>query len=63
VDKYGIPLLDCDRGTNITENVHKQIIATYGSWHVGVQMVRVLRACMLGACDSDLFASSMHRCM
>lgn len=37
--KYGIPLLDCERGTNITENVHKQIIATFGSWHVGVEMV------------------------
>ena len=37
-NKLGLPLLDCCRGTNLTECVHKQIIATFGHWHTGVEM-------------------------
>ena len=37
-DADGTPLLDCSRGTNDTECVHKQIITTFGSWCTGVRM-------------------------
>jgi hypothetical protein len=30
-DEHGIPLLDCNRGTNDTENAHKQIVTTFGT--------------------------------
>jgi hypothetical protein len=31
-DEHGLPLLDCNRGTNDVENSHKQIITTFGTW-------------------------------
>ena len=33
LDQYGIALIDCSRGTNDTECVHKQIMTTFGSWN------------------------------
>ena len=33
LDQYGIALIDCSRGTNDTECVHKQIVTTFGSWN------------------------------
>lgn len=38
VDQYGISLLDCNRGTNDVEAIHKQRVALYGTWKTGVQM-------------------------
>ena len=38
VDQYGIALLDCNRGTNDVEAIHKQLVALYGTWKTGVQM-------------------------
>jgi hypothetical protein len=36
-DKYGIQLLDCNRGTNDVENEHKQYVTTFGTWCAGVE--------------------------
>ena len=36
-DLHGVPLLDCSRGTNDTECVHKQIITVFGTWCTGVE--------------------------
>ena len=35
-DKHGIALLNCSRGTNATECVHKQITQLFSSWNFGV---------------------------
>ena len=43
-DSLGIALLDCNRGTNDTECVHKQIMTTFGSWCTGVEMADCLMA-------------------
>ena len=37
-DEHGIPLLDCNRGTNDVENTHKQIVTTFGTWVTGAEM-------------------------
>jgi hypothetical protein len=37
-DSLGIALINCNRGTNDTECVHKQIVTTFGTWHVRVEM-------------------------
>ena len=42
--ELGLPLLDCCSGTNLTECVHKQIMATFGSWVTGVEMGDALLA-------------------
>ena len=31
-NKYGMELLTCNRGTNNTENYHKQIVTMYNTW-------------------------------
>lgn len=41
-DQYGIALVDCSRGTNDTECVHKQIITTFGTWCAGIEMSNCL---------------------
>ena len=38
LDQHGIALIDCSRGTNDTECVHKQIVTTFGSWNTGVEL-------------------------
>jgi hypothetical protein len=38
VDQFGIALLDCNRGTNDIEAIHKQLVALYGTWCTGVEM-------------------------
>lgn len=38
VDKFGIELLSCNRGTNDVEAIHKQLVALYGTWCTGVEM-------------------------
>jgi hypothetical protein len=43
-DEHGLPLLDCNRGTNDVENSHKQLLATFGSWCTGAEMVDCLLA-------------------
>ena len=44
VDDRGLALLHCNRGTNDVECVHKQIIATFGSWCTGIEMSDALVA-------------------
>ena len=44
LDQYGIALIDCSRGTNDTECVHKQIVTTFGSWNTGVELGDMLMA-------------------
>ena len=44
IDVHGIALLNCNRGTNITECIHKQIITTFGTWCTGVEMSDKLMA-------------------
>ncbi|KAK3271924.1 hypothetical protein CYMTET_19751 [Cymbomonas tetramitiformis] len=43
-DSLGIPLIDCNRGTNDTECVHKQLVTTFGTWHIGIEMSDCLMA-------------------
>ena len=43
-NKYGLQLLDCNRGTNDVENDHKQYVTTFGTWHTGIQMSDCLLA-------------------
>jgi hypothetical protein len=43
-DSLGLSLYYCNRGTNDTENVHKQIVTTFGTWNVGVEMSDCLMA-------------------
>jgi hypothetical protein len=35
---FGIALLDCNRGTNNVEAIHKQLVAPCGTWCTGVEM-------------------------
>ena len=37
-NNLGLALLECWRGTSITECVHKQVEHTFGSWHTGSEM-------------------------
>jgi hypothetical protein len=37
-DKFGLALLNCNRGTNDVEAIHKQLVAIYGTWCTGVEM-------------------------
>jgi hypothetical protein len=43
-DKLGFPLLNCSRGTNATECVHKQITTTFKNWQQGCAMSDYLLA-------------------
>ena len=49
-DQLGLALLECSRGTNDVESIHKQITTTLGEWCTGVQMADALLAevCALG---------------
>ena len=38
LDKSGIALWDCNRGTNDVEAFHKQLVALYGTWCTGLEM-------------------------
>ena len=42
--EWGEQLIDCNRGTNDTENTHRQIITTFGTWCTGVSMSDPLMA-------------------
>mmetsp|Transcript_5457 Transcript_5457/g.16252 ORF Transcript_5457/g.16252 Transcript_5457/m.16252 type:complete len:505 (-) Transcript_5457:157-1671(-) len=37
VDKHGVPLIDCSRGTNRTEGVHKHLAVAVDDWSTGVR--------------------------
>ena len=37
-NNVGLALLECWRGTSLTECAHKQVEHTFGSWHTGVEM-------------------------
>ena len=43
-DRHNIALIDCARGSNFPENVHKQITTTFGEWCTGVEMADALMA-------------------
>ena len=43
-NRYGFELIECNRGTNRTENFHKQILTTFGTWHTGIEMSDCLTA-------------------
>jgi hypothetical protein len=38
VDQFRLALLNCNRGTNDVEAIHKQLVALYGTWCTGVEM-------------------------
>ena len=42
VDAWGMPLIDCNRGTPGTENAHRQLIVTFGTWNTGLEMSEAL---------------------
>jgi len=37
-NKYGMELFDCSRGTNRVESFHKDLITTWGTWPMGLEM-------------------------
>jgi hypothetical protein len=37
-NKYGMDMIECMRGTNRTEAVHKGLVSTFGTWNMGVEM-------------------------
>jgi hypothetical protein len=43
-DKLGLALYDCNRGTNMTENVHKQLNYLFGSWSINIEFSDKLTA-------------------
>ena len=44
LDADGLHLITCNRGTNDTENFHKQVITAFGTWTTGVEMADRLLA-------------------
>ena len=44
LDAYGSVFVNCNRGTNDTECVHKQIVTTFGTWNTGVELGDLLMA-------------------
>ena len=38
VNKYGMTLYDCSRGTNRVESFHKDLVTEWGSWPMGIEM-------------------------
>ena len=42
VDADGLALYLCNRGTNDVENVHKQLVTTWGTWCVGIELTDCL---------------------
>ena len=44
VNKYGMALLDCSRGTNRVESFHKDLVSSWGSWPMGMEMSAKLLA-------------------
>jgi hypothetical protein len=43
-DALGLALIECSRGTNDVECVHKQIVTAFGGWCTGVEMADALLA-------------------
>lgn len=43
-NKYGMEEIECSRGTNRVEAYHKNLVVTFGGWHVGIAMSAVLLA-------------------
>ena len=37
-NKYGMEMIDCTRGTNMTEAYHKNLLQSFFGWHTGVEM-------------------------
>jgi len=37
-NSFGMEMIECKRGTNRTEGYHKNIITSFGTWHVGMEM-------------------------
>ena len=43
-DKYGMDMIEYCRGTDRTEAYHRQLIITYGSWYIGMEVSGCLLA-------------------
>ena len=43
-NKYHMEMIECMRGTNRTEAYHKNLVMTFGGWHMGVEMSGCLLA-------------------
>ena len=43
-NKYGMDMIDCSRGTPRVEAYHKNLNVTFGGWHMGLAMSKVLLA-------------------
>ena len=43
-NRYGMPVLFCMRGTNLTESAHKQMLMSIGQWCSGIEMSDATRA-------------------
>jgi hypothetical protein len=43
-NKHGLPIYSCNRGTNLTETYHKQLLNQIGTWCTGTEMADTLRA-------------------
>jgi hypothetical protein len=37
-NKYNMELLECTRGTNVTESYHRTLVQTFGTWCTGIEM-------------------------
>ena len=44
VNRYGLPVYWCLRGTGLTESSHKQMLMTRGQWCAGIEMSDALRS-------------------
>ena len=42
-NKHGLPVYSCERGTNSTENYHKQLLTSIGTWSAGTEIADTLR--------------------
>ena len=38
LNKYGMKMIECIRGTNCTEAYHKGLVQVFGSWPCGLEM-------------------------
>ena len=41
-NEFGMDMIECLQGTNRIEGYHKNIITSFGNWHVGMEMSNCL---------------------
>lgn len=54
IDANGIRLIKCTRGTNMTEDFHKQVIECFGGWWTGAEMADCLLDIRRGRWNQDM---------